>query len=440
MELKISGFQDFRISGTQDFWISAEPVEGGFSETKKSHFDKFSGQRKFWVLLFLLILTISGNCQSVESLEKKIKSIQKDIKLAEKLLKETSKDKEATINQAALLQAQINQRENLIKTYQNQINALNKDINKNKNEIASLRKDLTLFQKEYANLLLITYRNKGKTNNLLFIFSSEDFNQAMRRMRYIQELNELVKDKIEEIKSTQTEINRQLEKNENNKQEIEKVLVKEREEKAALTKDRDKLNKDLASLKKKESQIQKDIKNKENETKKLKKQIENIIAEEIRKAKERETLAKKNNAKSVDYNLSDNFAQNKGKLPFPVEQGIITGRYGMTPHPTQKKVTVNNNGVDISTTKGARARCVFDGEVCFITSQGSNNVILVRHGLYFTLYSNLEKVFVKVGEKVATGQEIGRIHTNVSDGKTILHFEIWQENKTTVNPALWIKK
>ncbi len=399
-----------------------------------------SATQKFWVLLFILMLTISANCQTVESLEKKIASIQKDIKLAEKLLKETSKNKEATINQVTLLQTQINQRESLIKTYQSQVNALNKAIQKNKNGIASAKKDLALFQKEYANLLEIAYRNKGKTNNLMFVFSSEDFNQAMRRMRYIQELNDLVKEKIEEIKNTQEKINNQLNKNESNKKEIEKVLAKEKEERASLVNDRDKLNKDLASLKKKETQIQKEIKTKEDETKKLKKQIEKIIAEEIRKAKEREEQAKKNNTKSVDYNLSNNFAQNKGKLPYPVEQGIITGKYGLSPHPTQPKVTVNNNGVDISTTKGAKARSVFEGEVCFVTSQGSNNAILIRHGLYFTLYSNIEKVFVKVGDKVTTGQEIGRIHTNVSDGKTILHFEIWQENKTTVNPSLWIKK
>lgn len=392
-------------------------------------------------LLFFFLISVSGRSQSsVQSLEKKIQSIQKDIKLAEKLLKETSKDKETTINQVTLLQAQINQRESLIKTYQNQVNAINKDIQNNKKEISALEAELALYRKEYSNLLVISYRNKGKANNLLFIFSSEDFNQAMRRMRYIQELNGLVKEKIEEIDSTQIKINIQLEKNERNKKEIEKILSEEKKEKATLLKERDNLNKDIASLKKKESQIQKDIKKKENETKELKKQIEKIIAEEIRKAKEREEASKKNNVKSVDYSLSSNFAQNKGKLPYPVEQGIITGKYGLSQHPTQKKVTVNNNGIDISTTKGAKARSVFDGEICFITSQGGNNVILIRHGLYFTLYSNLEKVFVKVGDKVVTGQEIGRIHTNVSDGKTILHFEIWQENKTTVNPALWIKK
>ena len=391
-------------------------------------------------LLFFFLISFSGRSQSVQSLEKKIQSIQKDIKLAEKLLKETSKDKETTINQVTLLQTQIGQRESLIRTYQNQVNAINKEIQNNKKEISALETELALYRKEYSNLLVINYRNKGKVNNLLFLFSSEDFNQAMRRMRYIQELNGLVKEKIEEINSTQTKINMQLEKNEKNKRDIEKILNEEKKEKATLVKERDKLNKDIASLKKKESQIQKDIKKKENETKELKKKIEKIIAEEIRKAKEREEAAKKNNSKTIDYNLSSNFAQNKGKLPYPVEQGIITGKYGLSQHPTQKKVTVNNNGIDISTTKGAKARSVFEGEVCFVTSQGGNNVILIRHGLYFTLYSNLEKIFVKVGDKVVTGQEIGKIHTNVSDGKTILHFEIWQENKTTVNPALWIRK
>ena len=391
-------------------------------------------------LLFFFLIALSGRSQTTQSLENKIQSIQKDIKLAEKLLKETSKDKEVTLNQVALMQTQINQRENLIKTYQNQVNLINKEIQTNNKEITSLKKDLALYQKEYANLLVINYRNKGKANNLMFIFSADDFNQAMRRMRYIQELNGLVKDKIEEIESTQTKINNQLENNEKHKKEIEQILNEEKKERAVLVKERDKLNKDIASLKKKESQIKKDIKKKEKETKELKKQIDKIIAEEIRKAKEREAAAKKNNTSSIDYNLSSSFAQNKGKLPYPVEQGIITGRYGVSQHPTQKDVKVKNDGVDISTTKGAKARAVFEGVVCGSTSQGSNSVILIRHGLYFTLYSNLERVYVKVGEKVATGQEIGRIHTNVSDGKTILHFEIWHENRTTVNPSLWIRK
>lgn len=395
---------------------------------------------RFWLAIIIIMMTSTANCQSVESLEKKIQSLQKDIKLAEKLLKETSKDKQTSINQVSLLQTQINQRESLIKTYQNQINAINKDIQNNKAEIALLEKDLALYRQEYANLIVINYRNSGKANNLLFIFSSEDFNQAIRRMRYVKELNGLIKDKIQEIDSTQIKINLQLEKNEKNKKDKETILANEKKERASLMKERDNLNNDIVALKKKEKQIQKDITAKEKQTGELRKQIENIIAEEIRKAKEREEAAKNSKVKTIDYNLSNNFAQNKGKLPYPVEQGIITGKYGKTQHPTQKKVIVNNNGIDITTSKGSKARSIFDGEVCSIITQGSNSVILIRHGLYFTLYSNLDKVYVKNGDKVSTGQEIGRVHTDANDGKTVLHFEIWQENRTTVNPALWIKK
>lgn len=391
------------------------------------------------LIIFLLINTV-GIGQSVESLEKKIISIQKDIKLAEKLLKETSKNKEVTIEQVNLLQTQINQRESLIKTYQSQISAINKEIQNNKKTISALEKALSLYRNEYADMLLISYRNRNNINSMLFILSSEDFNQAVRRMRYIQELNSLVKDKINEIDSTQIKINMQLEKNEKNKKDKEKILADEQKEKESLVKDRDKLNKDVATLKKKESQIQKDLAAKDKQTKEIKKQIENIIAEEVRKAKERENAAKKNNTTSADYHLTGSFAQNKGKLPYPVEQGIITRKYGLSPHPTQKRVTINNNGVDITTVEGAKARSVFDGEVCFVRVQGNNNAILVRHGLYFTLYANLDKIYVEKGDKVSAGDELGRVHTDAVNNKTVLHFEIWQENKTHLNPALWIKK
>lgn len=391
-------------------------------------------------ILLLFLIDFGAKAQSVESLENKIESLQKDIKLGESLLKETTKDRKATLNQVSLLQAQINQRENLIKTYQDQINAINKEIQKNRNRISQLEKELVGMRKEYSNMLVITYRNRNKINNLLFIFSSDDFNQAIRRMRYIQELNELVKVKIEEISSAQEEIKDKLEDNEDKKKDKEKVLAREKKEQSALLADRDELNKDIAALKKKEKEIQKDIDKKEKEAKKIQKDIEKIIAEEIRKAKERESTASANKTESIDYKLSGNFAQNKGKLLFPVEQGIITRKYGLSQHPTQKKVTVNNNGIDITTKEGAKARVVFDGKVCFITNQGSNNAVLVRHGLYFTLYSNLDKVYVKTGQELRLGDNIGRVHTDANDGKTILHFEIWQENRKTVNPALWLKK
>ncbi len=396
--------------------------------------------------IFLFLNILPGNSQT-KSLENKIKAIEKDIKVAEKILKETSKNKETSVNQVNLLQTQINQRENLINTYQEQIKFINKEIQSNKNEISLLEKDLALYRKEYANLIVINYRNQGKTNNILFVFSSDDFNQAIRRMRYVKELKEMLKDKIEEIDSTQIKIGLQLKKNEKNKNEKESILEKEKKERASMMKERDKLKNDIASLKKKEKEIQKEIDSKDKQTKELRKQIEKIIAEEKRKALEREAAAKKKNTVSVDYNLSNSFVENKGKLPFPVESGIITKKYGKIKHPTRPGVTIENNGIDITTTRDAKAKSVFKGEVSVVFIQGSNSAVLVRHGHYFTLYSNLDKVYVKKDDKVSIGQEIGRVHTNANDGTTILHFQIWQEDTTQsngqtipTNPEYWIKK
>ena len=139
----------------------------------------------------------------------------------------------------------------------------------------------------------------------------------------------------------------------------------------------------------------------------------------------------------VDTKLSAKFESNKGKLPWPVASGIVTKKYGKHAHPTQSKITVFNNGIDISTSKGAEALCVFNGQVTNVFNTGSTNVVLVRHGLYFTLYANLDKVYVKNGDNVSTGQKLGLIHT-ATDNSTTLHFEVWNDKNNT-NPEPWLK-
>ena len=272
----------------------------------------------------------------------------------------------------------------------------------------------------------------------MFIISAEDFNQAIKRWRYVQEFRNLIQQKINDIDSTEIKVNLQLAKEKNDKREKDQLLAKEKKEQEDLIKDKKKLDNQVNALKKKEKSIQKEIQDKETEAKKLKKQIKEIIAEEIRKANEREELAKRNNRTSDDIKLSNNFVENKSKLPWPVDQGIISGKYGLTQHPTQTKVKINNNGIDITTVAESKAKSVFDGEVSMIVNSGNNNAVLIRHGLYFTLYSNLDIVYVKRGDKVKTMQEIGHIHTNVADNKTILHFELW-EDKETVDPAKWLR-
>lgn len=383
------------------------------------------------MLLILMFFSINMICnaQSVNELEKQVNKLQSDIKTSQSLLKKTSKNKETTLKEVELLQAQIKKRDDLIKTYEQQLAILNKETRGYKNDVARLQNELDKNRQEYADLLVIHYRNRNNLNNLLFIFSSEDFNQAIRRMRYIQQFNDLLKHKMKEIDVTKTDIKKRIEKNEADKKRIEKLNAVQKKERDELNKDKNVLNDKVAKLKKQEKSIKKEIEQKQKETKDLQARIKKIISEEVAKNRANAT---------VDTKLSANFEGNKGKLPWPVASGVVTKKYGNNPHPTQSKVVVFNNGIDISTEQGANALCVFDGQVSTVFNTGSTNVVMVRHGLYFTLYANLDKVFVKSGDKVKTGEKLGLIHTGANDNITTLHFEVWNDKNNT-NPEMWLK-
>ena len=240
------------------------------------------------------------------------------------------------------------------------------------------------------------------------------------------------------------------------------MLKDEKAQQEALQKEKKDLNGQVAKLKKKEGSIQQDIKNKQQQAKKLQKAIDDIIAEEIRKAnaeaeRKRKEEAKKNANKGkattapapkekgmaltpAEKTLSSNFVNNKGNLPWPVERGVISSSYGKHASVVSDKVTVTNNGIDIATTEGAQARAVFEGEVTSVVKlTGANTVVIIRHGEYFTVYSNLENVTVKRGDKVKTKQNIGTVHTNKTEDKTELHFELLKEQNRQ-NPANWLSK
>ena len=248
-------------------------------------------------------------------------------------------------------------------------------------------------------------------------------------MRYIQQFQNLLKHKMAEIDDTKADIKKRIEKNDEDKKRIEALKGVQNKEREALDKDKKTLNEKVAKLKKQEKSIKKEIEQKQKETKELQSKIKKIIEEEVAKRKADAT---------VDTKLSATFESNKGKLPWPVEKGVVTKKYGNNPHPTQSKVVVFNNGIDISTETGANALCVFDGQVSTVFNTGTTNVVMVRHGLYFTLYANLDKVYVKNGDKVKTGQRLGLIHTGASDNVTMLHFEVWNDKNNT-NPESWLK-
>ena len=263
---------------------------------------------------------------------------------------------------------------------------------------------------------------------------------------------------MDQIASTERRITGEVESSQKAREEQAAMLKDEKAQQEALQKEREDLNRQVANLKKKEKSIQQDINNKQQQAQKLQKAIDDLIAEEIRKANEeaerkrREEAKKKGTTTSPapkekgmaltpeDKTLSTSFVANKGKLPWPVERGIISSSFGKHPSVVSSKVTVTNKGIDIATTEGAHARAVFDGVVASVTKlMGSNMVVIIRHGDYFTVYTNLENVIVKSGDKVKTKQTIGTVHTSQTESKTELHFELLQE-KNHQDPALWLSK
>lgn len=409
-------------------------------------------------LLLILALFFTPDVyaqKSKESLEKQIKTLQKDIETANKLLKETSKNKEVTLNQVSLMEQKIKNRQKLINACNEQIKMLDQNINQGENNIKTLNGELKKLQGEYAKMVEFAYKNRSHYDHLEFLFASDDFNQAFRRMRYIQQFSEARKTKMEQISGIRQKVSDEVETNRKNREEQALLLAEERSQQDALIKEKGELNDQVAKLKKKEGNIQQSIKDKQAQAKKFQKEIDKIIAEEIRKANERaakEAAKKAKDAKTAttkpdkmaltpsEKALSTSFSANKGSLPWPVERGVISSSYGKHASSVSSKVTVTNNGIDIATTENARARCVFEGVVVSVVKPSASNIgVIIRHGDFFTVYSQLDEVFVSRGDKVRTKQDIGKIHTDRTEGKTELHFELRQGTET-LNPSSWLAR
>lgn len=407
------------------------------------------------MVILSLFFAVGGFAQrSKESLEKEVKALQKDIATANKLLKETSKSKEVTLNQVSLMDKKIKKRQRLINAYNEQIQVLENNITKGEANIRTLNGELKKLRKEYAKMVEFAYKNRSHYDQLEFVFAAEDFNQAMRRLRYIQQFTEARKTKMNQISATQKKVSDEVDAQRKNREQQTALLADEKSQQETLVNEKAELNAQVAQLKKKEGSIQQSIKEKQAQAKKFQKEIDKIIAEEIRKANERAAKEAKNAKNSKNTNtkadkmaltpsekaLSTSFSANKGRLPWPVEKGVIASSYGKHASAISSKVTVTNDGIDIATTENARARCVFEGVVVSVVKPSASNIgVIIRHGDYFTVYSQLDEVFVNRGDKVKTKQEIGRVHTDKSEGKTELHFEL-RQGTGTLNPSVWLAR
>jgi len=273
--------------------------------------------------------------------------------------------------------------------------------------------------------------------------ASSDFNQAYQRMKFLQQYAEFRKRQAHLIVNTQADLNFNLEKLRKQRLDKMKLIRSKEEELGKLQEEKSQKHKTVEELSLQEKELKTKLKSRQKEAEKLSKAIEQIIAEQIKLSESKEG-SRENRAISFkmtpeEFQLTQEFSSSKGKISWPVEKGLVSSTFGEHQHPVLKKVIVKNNGIDILVEEGSTALAVFEGKVVSITDiSNTNTAILIRHGEYFSVYSNLMEVYVRTGDKVKAGQRLGQIYTNDKEAKTELHFEIWK-GKTLMNPLFWIK-
>ena len=388
------------------------------------------------LILGCIVFAATSFGQSRKALEQQKSKIRKEIDYKNQLLKETKKTKKKSLNQLVLIRKKIRSRENLISTLRSEQELIEGEINGLKSEIERKEDELEALKDEYAKMIYHAYKTRSSYDKIMFVFASEDFNQAYKRLKYLQQYSQFRQAQADQIVKTKAQLDSTIANLEDKKIEKEVLIQNTQNERNSLAEDIGEKQKVFNELNLKEKELKAEIKKNEKEARKLQKAIQRIIDEEIKKqnkgGKGKYVLTPEAKA------LSSNFANNKGKLPWPTAKGVVTAYYGEHWHPVLKGIKIKNNGVDISTDQGGKARAVFEGEVSgVIVLPGSGKAIMVRHGEYISVYANLVDVFVQKGDKITTKQEIGMAKTDNQKGQTHIHFELWK-GQTTMNPAQWL--
>lgn len=399
-------------------------------------------------LLILIIFLISGvalqaQSNKQEELEKRRQELRQEIQQINTLLFQGKKEQKSVLSSAENLNYKITVRQNLISITNQQANLLTREINNNQKTITTLRDKLKLLKEEYAAMIVKSYKSKSEQSKVMFLLSSINFQQAYRRLQYIKQYADYQKKQGEEIKAKTQEL-----------QELNTNLLIQRKDKQNLIEENRLAKKELegelrqhetlmASIRKNLSTYSAQIRSKQREADKIDKEIAKIIREAMASSNKKagkSTSSKTFALTAEEKVLATNFTANKGKLPWPVEKGVVKLRYGLQRSPIDKTIPINSNGVRIATNRNEKVRAVFEGTVhsIMITKNG-NHIVMVQHGNYFTIYKNLSKIYVKKGDKIITKESIGEVLTNRASGETILSFVIFKDGKTQ-NPAHWIYK
>ena len=397
----------------------------------------------FFLLLFWIGLGTGfaqQNSKQQKQLEAQRLQLKNEIKQINSLLFSNTKTRKNALSEAEDLQVKLNVRSKLIKVTNQQANLLTRRIGLNERTIADQRKELESLKAEYAKMIQKSYASKSLQNRLMFLFSSENFLQAYKRIQYLKQYTRYRRKQgiaIAEKTTLLQELNKTLTQEKATKQ----ALVEEnRAVQEELEKERKQQQNLIKTLKRKERSLAAQIAKKQKQRKAIDREINRLIREAI--AASNKAAGKKGN-KTFQLTpeaklIAANFQANKGRLPWPLEKGVVIQGFGRQQHPVVKTTTIQSNGVVLATEASAQVRAVFEGEVMsVIVIKGSNPSVLIRHGNFITLYTNLAKLYVKKGEKVAAKQPIGEVFTNQQTGKTQLQFGIFN-NVKALNPKDWV--
>ena len=394
----------------------------------------------FLLFIGIFVLASAGYCQNKEELKKERDRISKNIELTNKLIKETRATRSKQQAELSLINKKINLREDLIRSLKGEIALYNRQIRSNEEEIDRLQNELEALKERYAESIRFAQRTSNDQEKLMYIFGSEDFAQAVRRIRYLKQYAESRKKQAEKIQNTQEELNSLNNELALSIKSKDELIQKELATKNELTQDLSNQKSVVKDLKREENQLVAKLKQQEKEREKLNKEIQRIIEAEIRASRKDNDGVFALTPEAAA--LSADFEKNKGKLPWPVERGVITANFGKNPHPVLAGITIPNNGIDIATNSEAQVRSIFEGTVSAVFSiSGAGQNVIINHGGYRTVYSNLKDVYVSKGQKVENKDVLGTVLTDESSGKTEAHLEIWrvsQKGTTKEDPALWI--
>ncbi len=392
---------------------------------------------RFYITFIIILITFQVWGQTREELQQEKQKAFDEIKLARELLEQTTVEKSSSVQRLRILQRGINSRANLINALEQEVNLTENEINDTQMQINRLIKENEENKNEYALMVYYAYRNHTDYEKLMYILAGETISQSYQRYKYLKYISDYRIQKANEIEALVDQLSKKKEDlNELKNEKLALLEEKEREQKRLIN-ERLKRSGMVSELEKKESQLKKEIKEKERIARELETRIRENIEEEARKLNSRNIYA----ALTPEQELvGDDFRRNKGKLPWPVDRGIITTGFGNNEYPGLRGSSLKNNGIDINSTPGTEVRAVFEGEVTKVFAiLGANYTVLIRHGAYLSVYQNLVNVRVKTGDKVITKEVLGEAFTDQGNNVSMVHFEVWQE-RSILNPEEWLSK